>query len=176
MKENDLIALLSGSKVTEGLSTHLTSFSLMCTHRCCIFSFTLHTYWSSHHIIHEGSQTPPVDSSIVTRPGQDLRSPGRAKNNPTKGDFKIGACIMSVNSRCLYYEGTRTYMYSMVPQKVCVTAPSWMDSLQRPKSVNLMCPIKKGYNSFFYFFYFSKIFYIWVRCVTLMIEHDVFRF
>ena len=33
-------------------------------------------------------------------------------------------------------------MYSMVPQKVWVTAPSWMASLQRPKSVNLMCPLK----------------------------------
>ena len=33
-----------------------------------------------------------------------------------------------------------TYMYSMVPQKVWVTAPSWIDSLQRPKSVSLMWP------------------------------------
>ena len=28
-------------------------------------------------------------------------------------------------------------MYSIVPQKVCVTVPSWMDSLHRPKSVSL---------------------------------------
>lgn len=32
------------------------------------------------------------------------------------------------------------YMYSMVPQKVWVTAPSWIDSLHRPKSVSLMWP------------------------------------
>lgn len=30
------------------------------------------------------------------------------------------------------------HMYSMVPQKVWVTAPSWMDSLHSPKSVSLM--------------------------------------
>lgn len=30
------------------------------------------------------------------------------------------------------------HMYSMVPQKVWVTAPSWMDSLHNPKSVSLM--------------------------------------
>lgn len=35
------------------------------------------------------------------------------------------------------------HMYSMVPQKVWVTAPSWMDSLHSPKSVSLMCP--EGY-------------------------------
>ncbi len=29
------------------------------------------------------------------------------------------------------------HMYSMVPQKVCVTIPSWICSLQSPKSVNL---------------------------------------
>ncbi len=33
-----------------------------------------------------------------------------------------------------------TYMYSIVPQKVWVTVPSWMDSLHRPKSVNFTCP------------------------------------
>lgn len=32
------------------------------------------------------------------------------------------------------------YMYSMVPQKVWVTASSWTDSLQSPKSVSLMWP------------------------------------
>lgn len=32
------------------------------------------------------------------------------------------------------------YMYSMVPQKVWVTTPSWMDSLHSPKSVSLMWP------------------------------------
>lgn len=31
----------------------------------------------------------------------------------------------------------------MVPQKVCVTVPSWIDSLQRPKSVSLMCPLNR---------------------------------
>lgn len=32
------------------------------------------------------------------------------------------------------------YMYSIVPQKVWVTVPSWMDSLHRPKSVSFTCP------------------------------------
>lgn len=32
------------------------------------------------------------------------------------------------------------YMYSMVPQNVWVTIPSWMCSLQSPKSVNLTWP------------------------------------
>lgn len=41
-----------------------------------------------------------------------------------------------------------THMYSMVPQKVCVTEPSWMDSLQRPKSVSLMCPTQDGERGF----------------------------
>lgn len=40
-----------------------------------------------------------------------------------------------------------THMYSMVPQKVCVTVPSWIDSLQRPKSVSLMCPLKIAKSS-----------------------------
>ena len=34
-------------------------------------------------------------------------------------------------------------MYSIVPQNVCVTLSSNMDSLQRPKSVNLTCPRKE---------------------------------
>lgn len=42
----------------------------------------------------------------------------------------------SVMFRCVCV----THMYSMVPQKVCVTDPSWIDSLQSPKSVSLMCP------------------------------------
>lgn len=31
---------------------------------------------------------------------------------------------------------TQTYIYSIVPQNVWVTIPSWMCSLQRPKSVS----------------------------------------
>jgi len=34
----------------------------------------------------------------------------------------------------------KTYMYSMVPQNVCVSEPSWIDSLQSPKSVNFTWP------------------------------------
>lgn len=41
-----------------------------------------------------------------------------------------------------------THMYSMVPQKVCVTEPSWIDSLQRPKSVSLMCPAQERQRRF----------------------------
>lgn len=33
-----------------------------------------------------------------------------------------------------------TYMYSIVPQKVCVTLPSWICSLQSPKSVSFTWP------------------------------------
>lgn len=36
--------------------------------------------------------------------------------------------------------GIISYMYSIVPQKVWVTIPSWMCSLHKPKSVNLTCP------------------------------------
>lgn len=36
-----------------------------------------------------------------------------------------------------------TNMYSIVPQKVWVTVPSWMDSLHRPKSVSLTCPKRR---------------------------------
>jgi len=32
------------------------------------------------------------------------------------------------------------YMYSIVPQNVCVRAPSCICSLHKPKSVNLICP------------------------------------
>lgn len=32
------------------------------------------------------------------------------------------------------------HMYSIVPQKVCVTVPSWMDSLHNPKSVSFTWP------------------------------------
>lgn len=32
------------------------------------------------------------------------------------------------------------YIYSIVPQNVCVTMPSWMCSLHKPKSVSLTCP------------------------------------
>ena len=38
---------------------------------------------------------------------------------------------------------TATHMYSMVPQNVCVMDPSWMDSLQRPKSVSFTWPEEK---------------------------------
>lgn len=145
--------------------------------------FFLHTYWSSHHVIHEGSQTPPVYSSIVTWPGQDLWSPERVKK--ISQEVTISGWKTTPDSGRLIKECTLPYMYSMVPQKVCVTAPSWIDSLQRPKSVNLMCPEKKKQRK-----YFLKkniavhifTFFIWVKsdsyaaCVTLMIKHDVFRF
>lgn len=35
------------------------------------------------------------------------------------------------------------YMYSMVPQKVWVTVPSWIDSLHSPKSVSFTWPGRK---------------------------------
>lgn len=40
------------------------------------------------------------------------------------------------------------YMYSMVPQKVWVYVPSWMDSLHRPKSVSFTCPAKQKKTCF----------------------------
>jgi len=40
---------------------------------------------------------------------------------------------------CIYHNEA-TYMYSMVPQKVWVIDPSWMDSLHRPKSVSFTWP------------------------------------
>lgn len=149
------------------------------------FSFKLHTYWSSHHIIHEGTQTPPVDSSIVTWPGQDLWSPERVKKTSqvVVSKFKpiqtVGACIISAllltcilwcHRRCVW-----RFHHEWIP---C-----------RGRSLLTWCVLKKTtHNSwkkttfckFFVTFYFSKNPYIWVlfhvQCVTLMIEHDVFRF
>lgn len=46
-------------------------------------SHTVLTYWSGHHIIHQGPQAPPVYCSVVTRPGQDLWSPGREEETHT---------------------------------------------------------------------------------------------
>ena len=43
-----------------------------------------------------------------------------------------------------YMRQSQTYMYSIVPQKVCVRPPSLMDSLHNPKSVNFTCPEKKN--------------------------------
>lgn len=64
--------------------------------RCTFF---LCTYWSSHHIIHEGSQTPPVHSSVVTWPGQDLWGPDGAADitiscyfNIKKQQSAVGVC------------------------------------------------------------------------------------
>lgn len=38
-------------------------------------------YRSSHHIVHERPEAPPVHRSVVTRPGQDLWSPARKQAN-----------------------------------------------------------------------------------------------
>lgn len=51
--------------------------------------------------------------------------------------FWIWINLQSLHNDC------RTYMYSMVPQKVWVTVPSWMDSLHRPKSVSFTWPRQK---------------------------------
>lgn len=47
--------------------------------------------------------------------------------------------------QCMRTSGT--HMYSMVPQKVWVTVPSWIDSLHNPKSVNFTWPGRKSTNS-----------------------------
>lgn len=50
-------------------------------------------------------------------------------------------------------------MYSIVPQKVWVIVPSWMDSLQRPKSVNFTWP-GKHFN-----IVIKNITFGWIRAV-----------
>lgn len=37
------------------------------------------TYWSRHHVVHEGPQTPPVHCSVVAQPGQDLWGPAHVE-------------------------------------------------------------------------------------------------
>lgn len=44
----------------------------------------------------------------------------------------------------LYVIYRHTYMYSIVPQKVCVKQFSNTASLHKPKSVNTTCPVKRN--------------------------------
>lgn len=65
---------------------------------------------------------------------------GRAAENQPR--------LLSEMCATLEWRRCNAHMYSMVPQKVCVTEPSWIDSLQRPKSVSLMCPSETVKRSF----------------------------
>lgn len=81
----------------------------------------------------------------MAAPHQDLWSPDGGRGWGGKGKDTI-YWIFSPEAEEAQRTDTNNslffvaYMYSMVPQKVCVTVPSWMDSLQRPKSVNFTCP------------------------------------
>lgn len=102
------------------------------------------THRSCQHVVHQSPQTPPVHGSVMPAPHQDLRSPGRGGWG---GDFNDNIYLIyfiSSNKRDSLCAIFVTYMYSMVPQKVWVTVPSWMDSLHRPKSVNFTCPTRRG--------------------------------
>lgn len=83
-------------------------------------------------------------------------------------------------------------MYSIVPQKVWVTVPSWMDSLHRPKSVNFTCPGRKwsqGNNmkklipkqtdylckGCVSSCRVSKLSFVTLGFCTIVVEHDVLR-
>lgn len=90
---------------------------------------------SSEHVIHQGPQAPPVHSPVVATAYQNLRGPG-SQVKPSVGS---GPSCHPPDPRSHL---AAAYMYSMVPQKVWVTAPSWIDSLQSPKSVSLMWPEK----------------------------------
>lgn len=98
------------------------------------------TYCSSQHIIHESSQTPPVHCSVMSTSHQDLWSP--------EAEEGVSNMIqqMHYNEEWVWCTWV-TYMYSIVPQKVWVTVPSWMDSLHRPKSVSFTCPGRKQRQS-----------------------------
>lgn len=65
------------------------------------------------------------------------------------GSLKGGAEMLhngwipsQVHEREAHTRDETTYMYSIVPQNVCVTVPSWMDSLHSPKSVNFTWPFQ----------------------------------
>ena len=77
-------------------------------------------------------------------------------------------------------------MYSIVPQNVWVTVPSWMDSLHSPKSVNFTWPGRKNNNMSSYFplsqhskncgFGFWRNLNACWRQHTVAVEHNVLRF
>lgn len=71
----------------------------------------------------------------MSTPHQDLWSPEEEerRRRRVKQEAWMSWCVCK-SSNCL------PYMYSIVPQKVWVTVPSWMDSLHRPKSVSFTCP------------------------------------
>lgn len=94
---------------------------------------------SSEHVVHQRSQTPPVYCSVVSASHQNLWGPETQRNNTLR--TKQEPCGEKQSQ-----EGPKkctTCMYSMVPQKVWVTVPSWIDSLHSPKSVNFTWPVWK---------------------------------
>lgn len=114
--------------------------SLRCTHCSC------------QHVIHQSPETPPVHSSVMSTPHQDLRSPEVGERNGRLDTAETSQCKPShmwpsANTEIRFHlqnvHDCVTYMYSIVPQKVWVTVPSWMDSLHRPKSVSFTCPGRK---------------------------------
>lgn len=72
----------------------ITIFRIL-THNELLFSHTVLTYWSGHHIIHQGPQAPPVYCSVVTRPGQDLWSPGREEDIHIMHMWIVWGCVLT---------------------------------------------------------------------------------
>lgn len=112
------------------------------------------TYRSCQHVIHQSPQTPPVHSSVMSAPHQDLWSPEAGEkgtvdliqqrlHNVSSRTCDTNVCNTEIWFHLQNVDNWVTYMYSMVPQKVWVTVPSWMDSLHRPKSVSFTCPERK---------------------------------
>lgn len=86
---------------------------------------------SGEHVVHQGAQAPPVHRPVVPAAHQDLGGPGGFRGGPER----VGGQHRPPKLPPVLHP---PHMYSMVPQKVWVTAPSWMDSLHSPKSVSLM--------------------------------------
>lgn len=70
---------------------------------------------------------------LLIRISGALKKKKRQRRRRVKPEAWMCWCVCK-SSDCL------PYMYSIVPQKVWVTVPSWMDSLHRPKSVSFTCP------------------------------------
>lgn len=118
----------------------------------CMVFFSVMKLWLTDPVIISYMRAPRLHQSTallwpsLVRISGALVVENKGHNGHTKwksSSFLSGMCAT------LEWGWRNTHMYSMVPQKVCVTEPSWIDSLQRPKSVSLMCPterLKRWFN------------------------------
>lgn len=98
------------------------------------------------------------------------------KRKPQESSGKSGSCFLSELCATLARGWCNTHMYSMVPQKVCVTEPSWIDSLQRPKSVSLMCPSETAKRSLrWQYFLYTITNTFWCLKAKLHLSHKSWK-